>query len=54
MHIKDEIGTDIKRHSNRHLQKNEYLSAEDHIIRYKVQAVLRATYNTVVRLEGAN
>ncbi len=47
MHIIDnELGTDImiKRHSNRHMQKNEYHSAEDHIIRYKVQAILRATY----------
>ncbi len=54
MHIIDnELGTDImiKRHSNRHMQKNEYHSADDHIFRYKVQAILRATYNTGVRLE---
>ncbi len=52
MHIKgNEIGTDIKRQSNRHLPKNEYHAAQDHIIRYKVQAILRATYNTVVKLE---
>jgi hypothetical protein len=50
MQIIDEIGTDIKLHSNRHLQKNEYHSAKDHIIRYKVHAILYASYNTVVRL----